>query len=143
MSISSPPENTSLADDSFTGIMISNKHNEIEKESIFEGTGSSEKIEQPTPEELLATIPQCFALFTAPWCGVDKMIRSLFLDISAIKSLSSKSILVIDCNELPHLADRYRIDVFPTFLLLENGVERGRKTGSISKSELLELLKEL
>jgi hypothetical protein len=51
--------------------------------------------------------------------------------------------MIVDCNELPHLADRYRIDVFPTILLLERGAERGRKTGSISRSEILDLLREL
>ena len=104
---------------------------------------NSNQFDERTLEELLGSTSLCLALFTAPWCGVDRLIRSVFADISLNMAGSNGLVIVVDCNELPHIADRYRIDVFPTILLLERGTERGRKTGSISRLEVLDLLKEL
>jgi len=106
-----------------------------------ESPSDSDKFDGTSQEELLSSAASCLALFTAPWCGVDRMIRSIFAEISISESI--EDMMIVDCNELPHLADRYRIDVFPTILLLERGAERGRKTGSISRSEILDLLREL
>jgi len=94
-------------------------------------------------EAAVSSLPSCLALFTAPWCGVDRLIRSEFDALSRTTVDNHEDIQVIDCNALPHLADRYRVDVFPTILLLEHGSERGRKTGAVSRVEIIDLVKEL
>lgn len=107
-----------------------------EVDNVLQGP---ESLTSESPDDVLGTHPGCLVLFSAPWCGVDRHVRAEVANLTG----SHDEILIVDCNDHPHLADRYRIDVFPTFLLLEKGSERGRKVGAVSRSEIQDLLKEL
>lgn len=118
------------------------------------GTSAGEAVVDPQDEtsrpggeveETLGRQERCLALFTAPWCGVDRLVRSELARLvdNDRSEAASEAVVVVDCNALPHLADRYRIDVFPTFLLLQRGTERGRRVGAVSRQDLSELLTEL
>lgn len=90
-----------------------------------------------TIEKLLLESPRVVGLFTAPWCGVDRQVRSLQSDDEPAQ------VVVVDVDQHPHVADRFRVDVLPTLLLLESGREIGRRIGAFGRSDVQDAVSEL
>lgn len=76
--------------------------------------------------------------FTADWCGPCK---SLAKSIEELKP--DVKITVVDIDEHMVKAQKYRIRAVPTMVAIHEGVELGRKVGTLSKSELKEWIESL
>jgi thioredoxin-like negative regulator of GroEL len=112
---------------------------ELDSESIPALTEASYDSSSAHIEAAIGAAEHCMVLFTVPWCGVDRHLRSELGKVGAGRD----DVFIVDCNANPHVADRYRIDIFPTILVLERGNERGRKIGAVGRTELEDLLAEL
>jgi thioredoxin 1 len=70
--------------------------------------------------------------FSAPWCGPCKMMGPV------MDSLASQiNFTKINVDSEGELASQYNIRNIPTFVLIENGMEKNRISGMKSKEEIL------
>lgn len=77
--------------------------------------------------------------FWAPWCGPCKMMIPLIEEIE--KELAGKiEIEKINVDENQAKASEYGVMSIPTYIVLKDGKEVGRKIGMTSKEDLLKLL---
>jgi len=74
-----------------------------------------------------STIPAMLA-FTAGWCAPCAWLYP-YLDEIAQSNRGRLSVLTLDVDKIPILAERYRIASVPIVLLFESGVERARSVG--------------
>ncbi len=71
--------------------------------------------------------------FYATWCVYCKRQRIEMIDLEE----SDVWIGIVDGDESPNLIQKYRIDGYPTFVLLKDGEEVARFAGFHDKSQLL------
>ena len=64
--------------------------------------------------------------FSAPWCGPCKQMKNM-IDESVKKELNIK---YIDISKDVDLATQHKIMNVPTFVVIEEGVEKTRKIGA-------------
>lgn len=77
--------------------------------------------------------------FWAPWCGPCKMMTPVLEELE--KELASKvEIEKINVDENQAKASEYGVMSIPTFVVLKDGKEVGRKIGVTSKEDLLKLI---
>ncbi len=77
--------------------------------------------------------------FWAPWCGPCKMMEPVIEELA--KELKGKiEIEKINVDENQPKASEYGVMSIPTFVVLKDDKETGRKMGVISKADLLRLL---
>ena len=72
--------------------------------------------------------------FSASWCGPCKQLESNMLDANLDGVIVEK--LDVDDSTARDTAQQYGVRSVPTLILLENGVEVKRKSGSMSATEL-------
>lgn len=77
--------------------------------------------------------------FWAPWCGPCKVMEPIIEELE--KELSGKiEIEKINVDENQSKAAEYGVMSIPTYIVLKDEKEVGRKIGVTSKADLLELL---
>lgn len=77
--------------------------------------------------------------FWAPWCGPCQTMAPVIEELE--KELAGKiEIEKINVDEKPAEASKYGVMSIPTYIVLKDGKEMGRKIGVISKADLLKLL---
>lgn len=77
--------------------------------------------------------------FWAPWCGPCKVMEPIIEELE--KELSGKmEIEKINVDEKPKEAAKYGVMSIPTYIVLKDDKEMGRKIGVTSKADLLTLL---
>jgi thiol:disulfide interchange protein len=65
-----------------------------------------------------------FLYFTASWCGpCQEMRRKTWSDADVEKALQAYVPVKIDVDEHPELAQRYRVEAFPTFIVQPVGAD--------------------
>lgn len=74
--------------------------------------------------------------FTTAGCAPCRAMRPV------ISRLAAEGLRVreVDASREPHLAAQYKVDVFPTFLVLVDGHERARCTGVMSREQIVEMI---
>ena len=77
--------------------------------------------------------------FWAEWCGPCKMIAPL-LSEAANEYADKMSILKLNVDESPSVAQRFGIRSIPTLMLFKDGAVQAQKLGAMSKSQLTEFL---
>jgi len=75
--------------------------------------------------EVLGSMEPILVHFSAPWCGLCRMINPMLDQLQAKQKMPMK-IVMINADENLKLANTYRLKNLPTLLLFENGriVER-------------------
>jgi thioredoxin 2 len=68
--------------------------------------------------------------FWAPWCGPCKMVAP---EIHKVATETAGQVLVAKVNteELPSLAQRFRVSAIPTMAIFRNGIEVARQAGAM------------
>lgn len=78
--------------------------------------------------------------FFAEWCGPCKMMASVLKQVKDTIG-DEASIIKIDVDKNALTAKQYQIQGVPTFMLFKNGKLLWRKSGVVSKQELLSIIK--
>ena len=68
--------------------------------------------------------------FWAPWCGPCKMVAPEIHKVAA-ESAGRLVVAKINTEEVPSLAQRFRITAIPTMALFKNGLEVARQQGAM------------
>lgn len=77
--------------------------------------------------------------FWAPWCGPCRLMNPIIEELE--KELAGKiEIEKINVDEKPQEASKYGVMGIPTYIVLKEDKEVGRKIGVTSKADLLKLL---
>lgn len=77
--------------------------------------------------------------FWAPWCGPCKVMSPILEEIK--KELGDKiEVEEINVDENQTKASEFGVMSIPTYVILKDGKEVGRKIGVTAKAELLQLL---
>jgi len=77
--------------------------------------------------------------FWAEWCGPCKMIAPL-LDEAANEYADKMSVVKLNVDESPNVAQKFGIRSIPTLILFKDGAVQAQKLGAMSKSQLTEFL---
>jgi len=77
--------------------------------------------------------------FWAEWCGPCKMIAPL-LDEAATEYADKMSVVKLNVDESPNIAQKFGIRSIPTLMLFKDGAVQAQKLGAMSKSQLQEFL---
>lgn len=85
--------------------------------------------EQPPSVEAQLTTGSVLAVFSARWCPITRLLAKA-------GETAGCTVVEIDVEAFPHIADRYTVTVLPTLVALHDGVEQGRNIGSVSDTEL-------
>lgn len=88
-------------------------------------------------QEVLRAEVRVMVDFYADWCGPCKMLTPLLeeLDVSRKDYLIAK----VNVDELPELAQQYRVASIPTLLIFKGGENIKRRVGLVSRQELEQL----
>ena len=92
-------------------------------------------------EDLIKSPIPVLVDFTAQWCGPCKAMRPILEDVK--KQLGDRvRIIKIDVDQFSELAQQYRIQSVPTFILFKNGDKLWRQSGLIQADQLKEMIEQ-
>lgn len=92
-------------------------------------------------EDLIKSPIPVLVDFTAQWCGPCKAMKPILEDVK--KQLGDKvRIIKIDVDQFGELAQQYRIQSVPTFILFKNGDKLWRQSGIIQADQLKEMIEQ-
>ncbi|MBL8827592.1 MAG: trypsin-like peptidase domain-containing protein [Planctomycetaceae bacterium] len=74
--------------------------------------------------------------FSASWCGPCRQMDPVVAQLAA----AGHPIRKVDIDQQPQLAQRFKVDGVPCFVMLVDGREVGRQTGAVGRGELERLL---
>jgi len=78
------------------------------------------------------------AVFSAHWCGPCRLLHP------RIKAFAAKtpelSIVEVDIDECPKLVQAYALKKVPTVILFKTGIEKRRREGMMSESDIVGLV---
>ena len=77
--------------------------------------------------------------FWAEWCGPCKMIAPI-LEEAAGEYGDKLSVVKLNVDESPNIAQKFGIRSIPTLMLFKDGAVQAQKLGAMSKSQLTEFL---
>ncbi len=77
--------------------------------------------------------------FWAEWCGPCKAIAPI-LSEAAAEYADKVSVVKLNVDESPNIAQKFGIRSIPTLMLFKDGAVQAQKLGAISKSQLTEFL---
>lgn len=92
-------------------------------------------------EEIIAQDQPTLVDFYATWCGPCKMQEPILKDVKE-RIGTSATILKIDIDKNPALANLYQVKSVPTLIIFKNKEIRWRQSGVFPANELERLLKE-
>lgn len=77
--------------------------------------------------------------FFAEWCGPCKMMAPVLKDVKEAVG-DDASIVKVDVDKNPASAQQFQIQGVPTLILFKNGTILWRKSGVVSKGELIGII---
>lgn len=97
-------------------------------------------ISLPAYQALIPANKTVLVDFGAEWCPPCKKMNPVVDALAREKTLTF-ALVKIDGGDQPALSVQMKVDAFPTFIIYKNGKEAWRKTGIVSKEELVKNLK--
>ena len=88
-------------------------------------------------EQILQAGETTLVDFYADWCSHCRTIAPMLDQLSGEKQIR---IAKVNVDESPRLAEQYKIMAIPALLLFQDGKVTGRKTGGVTKGEILEMM---
>jgi thioredoxin 1/thioredoxin 2 len=73
--------------------------------------------------------------FWAPWCGPCKIMAPILQNL-AHEWKDRVTIVKVNTEEKPHLAQQFSITAIPTLILFQNGMEKHRIAGALQLAQL-------
>ena len=89
-------------------------------------------------DDVISSSKKCVIDFYATWCTPCKIMNPVLESVE--NEIGHGSIYKIDIEQNKDLIQRFNIQSVPTFLFFENGYEKERKIGILSKKYLTESL---
>ena len=93
-----------------------------------------------TFNELIQSDKPVIVDFFAEWCGPCKSMAPILKDVKDNLG-ESATIIKIDVDKNPATSSQYQIQGVPTLIIFKQGKTVWRKSGIVSKNELLNTLK--
>ncbi|KAI4366847.1 hypothetical protein MLD38_022663 [Melastoma candidum] len=79
--------------------------------------------------------------FYATWCGPCQFMVPILNEVSI--ALKEKiQVVKIDTEKYPSIADKYRIEALPTFILFKDGVPSDRFEGALTADQLIKRIED-
>uniref|UniRef100_A0A2P2MI18 Thioredoxin family protein n=2 Tax=Rhizophora mucronata TaxID=61149 RepID=A0A2P2MI18_RHIMU len=96
-----------------------------------------------TFDELLTNSDKpVFVEFYATWCGPCQFMNPILNEVS-ITLKDTVQVVKIDTEKYPSIANKYRIEALPTFILFKEGKPYDRFEGALTKDDLIERIENL
>ncbi len=92
-------------------------------------------------QELVNSEKPVLVDFSAEWCGPCKMLAPILKEVKD-EIGERASIIKIDVDKNPVVAGAYQIQAVPTLILFKKGEVLWRKSGVLSKQELVSVIRQ-
>jgi len=79
--------------------------------------------------------------FFAEWCGPCKMMPPILKEVKNAVG-DNATVIKIDVDKNPHVAEAYQIKGVPTLIIFQQGQVKWRQSGVIAAHELQQVLKQ-